>query len=170
MPICLEVTSILWSLTYICWNKFYLRWCIQYAGKVMKLLLIGSTIRHLPIDFGPSLNTLLYLQFYEDFSANYVSWWTGHRMNNIASRRRFNIVGCCNNYPASKVHGANMGPTWVLSAPDGPNVGPMNVAIRVVQYNMIMNTALQWPRYHIFRVCTHNICHPHGRAIECILR
>ena len=32
--------------------------------------------------------------------------------------------------PESKVHGANMGPTWVLSAPDGPHVGPMNLAIR----------------------------------------
>ena len=30
----------------------------------------------------------------------------------------------------SKVNGANMGPTWVLSAPDGPHVGPMNLAIR----------------------------------------
>ena len=30
--------------------------------------------------------------------------------------------------PDNKVHGANMGPTWVLSAPDGPHVGPMNVA------------------------------------------
>ena len=29
-----------------------------------------------------------------------------------------------------KVYGANMGPTWVLSAPDGPHVGPMNVAMR----------------------------------------
>ena len=28
------------------------------------------------------------------------------------------------------VHGANMGPTWVLLAPDGPHVGPMNLAIR----------------------------------------
>ena len=27
---------------------------------------------------------------------------------------------------------ANMGPTWVLSAPDGPHVGPMNLAIRGV--------------------------------------
>ena len=35
-------------------------------------------------------------------------------------------------YPDSKVHGANMGPTWVMSAPDGPHVGPMNLAIRVV--------------------------------------
>ena len=31
--------------------------------------------------------------------------------------------------PDNKVHGANMGPIWVLSAPDGPHVGPMNLAI-----------------------------------------
>ena len=31
--------------------------------------------------------------------------------------------------PDSKVYGTNMGPTWVLSAPDGPYVGPMNLAI-----------------------------------------
>ena len=36
-----------------------------------------------------------------------------------------------NPYPDSKVHGANMGPTWVLSAPDGPHVDPMNLAIMV---------------------------------------
>ena len=36
------------------------------------------------------------------------------------------------NYPDSKVHGANMGPTWVLSAPDGPHVDPMICAIWVV--------------------------------------
>ena len=34
-------------------------------------------------------------------------------------------------FPDSKVHGANMGTTWVLSAPDGPHVGPMNLALRV---------------------------------------
>ena len=34
------------------------------------------------------------------------------------------------NVPDSKVHGANMGPTWVLSAPNGPHVGPMNLVIR----------------------------------------
>ena len=32
--------------------------------------------------------------------------------------------------PDSRVHGANMGPTWVLSAPDGPHVGLINLAIR----------------------------------------
>ena len=43
--------------------------------------------------------------------------------------------------PDSKVHGANMGRTWVLSAPDGPYVGPMNLAIKeeltvTLQYTM----------------------------------
>ena len=33
------------------------------------------------------------------------------------------------NTPDSKVYGANMGPTWVLSAPDGPHVGPMSLDI-----------------------------------------
>ena len=32
--------------------------------------------------------------------------------------------------PDSKVHGANIGPTWVLSAPDGPHVGPLSIAIK----------------------------------------
>ena len=31
--------------------------------------------------------------------------------------------------PDSNVHWAYMGPIWVLSAPDGPHVGPMNCAI-----------------------------------------
>ena len=40
-------------------------------------------------------------------------------------------------YPDSKVRGANMGPTWVLSAPDGPHVGPMNLAIWVAYYDRL---------------------------------
>ena len=34
-------------------------------------------------------------------------------------------------YPDNKDHGANMGPTWVLSAPGGPHVGSINLVIRV---------------------------------------
>ena len=41
--------------------------------------------------------------------------------------------------PDSKVHGANMGPTWVLSAPDGPHVGPMNLAMNLA---LAVNIAL----------------------------
>ena len=32
--------------------------------------------------------------------------------------------------PDSKVHGANMEPTWVISAPDGLHVGRRNLVIR----------------------------------------
>ena len=39
--------------------------------------------------------------------------------------------------PDSTVHGAIMEPTWVMSAPDGPHVGPMNRAIRGVLFNFI---------------------------------
>ena len=43
----------------------------------------------------------------------------------------------------SKVNGANMGPTWVLSAPDGPHVGPMNAAIREdIHPKIILNSNL----------------------------
>ena len=54
-----------------------------------------------------------------------------------------------NHVPDSKVHGANMGPTWVLSAPDGPHVGPMNLAIRDSLYQPIeagwcMYASVKW--------------------------
>ena len=66
-------------------------------------------------------------------------------------------------YPDRKIHGANiMGPTWVLSAPDGPHVGPMNVAIRVFYTDTLLGCcigigAITWhdsshdktPRYRI---------------------
>ena len=38
-------------------------------------------------------------------------------------------------FPDKKVHGANMGPTWVLSAPDGPHFGPMNLVIGISSSN-----------------------------------
>ena len=33
-------------------------------------------------------------------------------------------------FPDSIIHGVNMWPTWVLSAPDRPHVGPVNLPIR----------------------------------------
>ena len=42
---------------------------------------------------------------------------------------------CVDPIPDSKVNVANMEPTWVMSAPDGPCVGPMNRVIRDVLYN-----------------------------------
>ena len=57
-----------------------------------------------------------------------------------------------NTLPDSKVHGANMGPTWVLSVPDGPHVGPMNLAIRAG------NQELSWCRlrHHWGHRCRHD--------------
>ena len=37
--------------------------------------------------------------------------------------------------PDSKVHGANMGPTLVLSAPGGPHDRPINLLTGTVKYN-----------------------------------
>ena len=45
--------------------------------------------------------------------------------------------------PDKKVHGANMGPTWVLSAPDGPHVGPMNLVIKV--NSSCLTSHFRWP-------------------------
>ena len=46
-------------------------------------------------------------------------------------------------HPDSKVHRANMGPTWVLSAPDGPHVGPINLAIRTESSSRTLNDGLK---------------------------
>ena len=45
----------------------------------------------------------------------------------------FYVNGSSETFPDSKVHVANMGPTWVLSSPGGPHDGPMNLAIRVTK-------------------------------------
>ena len=59
--------------------------------------------------------------------------------------------------PDNTVHGTNMWPTWVLSAPDGPHVGPMNFAIRViVQLLRIVLRILQ--RMHS-EINTENLTH-----------
>ena len=47
--------------------------------------------------------------------------------------------------PDSKVHGAIMGPTWVLSAPDGPHVGPVNLAIRVFSETLLSHRRKSGP-------------------------
>ena len=41
-------------------------------------------------------------------------------------------------YPDSKVHGANMGPTWGQQDPGGPNVGHVNLTIRVLAWTLFI--------------------------------
>ena len=45
-------------------------------------------------------------------------------------------------YPDSKVHGANMGPTWGRQDPGGPYVGHMNLAI------WVLNITFRFDRHH----------------------
>ena len=61
----------------------------------------------------------------------------------------------------SKVHGANMGPTWVLSAPDGPHIDPMSLAIKVylskkisIQVEFTFFIFIGWPGAVCWRACT----------------
>ena len=53
-------------------------------------------------------------------------------------------------FPDSKVHGANMEPTWVLSAPDGSHIGPMNLAIRVYFDNAHTSLRNSWEWTHVY--------------------
>ena len=58
-------------------------------------------------------------------------------------------------WPDSKFNGANMGPTWVLSAPDGPHVGPMNLAIRVIAYTSPCDVCTQFAFFCVlYRIIT----------------
>ena len=47
-------------------------------------------------------------------------------------------------FPDSKVHGANMGPTWVLSAPDGPHVGPQEPCYNALSLLLVLT---EWIYY-----------------------
>ena len=73
-------------------------------------------------------------------------------------------------YTDSKVHGANMGSTWVLSAPDGPHVGPMNFAIRVVTVVCLTNISADeyTARTHFVFIATSvHLCQSLCVTIEC---
>ena len=66
---------------------------------------------------------------------------TGH----FYEDRILQVLSLSHNTPHNKVHGANMGPIWVLSAPDVPHIGPMNLAIRDASY---YNTSLVKTAYY----------------------
>ena len=43
--------------------------------------------------------------------------------------------------PDNKVHGANMGPTWVLSAPDGPHVSLSGMVVKYIDILMYISVS-----------------------------
>ena len=49
------------------------------------------------------------------------------------------LLQCGINPPDINVHGANMGPTWLLSSPGGPHVEPMNLAIWAIVRKLFLS-------------------------------
>ena len=74
------------------------------------------------IQFDKCINNYIYIK-----EEDYITHQCSNLDNSLANTLANTAVEV---RPDSKVHGYNMGPTWVLSAPDGPHVGPMNLAIR----------------------------------------
>ena len=85
-------------------------------------------------------------------------------------------------YPDSSAHGASMGPTWVLPAPDGPHAGPMNLAIRVsaeelAQWSIyssitrviISSLITYWSLVYYIHVCACELDHNLFRINACCL-
>ena len=61
-----------------------------------------------------------------------VLWWSRLSMYSRTSQTKIVFMLICSiifDTPDSKVHGANMGSTWVLSDPRRPHVGHMKIAI-----------------------------------------
>ena len=57
--------------------------------------------------------------------------------------------------PDSKVNVANVAPTWVLSAPGRPHVGPMDVAIRARIPLRADISCLNWQKWKTHNICIH---------------
>ena len=75
-----------------------------------------------------------------------VMWETSHYFNRqIAFCQISTIANRVN--PDSKVHVNYMGPTWVLPAPVGTHVGPMNLAIREVMSPVTQQTTVVHKAY-----------------------
>ena len=104
-----------------------LTWKSPYLGKTVYLLRRGPVLhcawRRSRVN-SSSLNKID-----EKLQTNLVSAISSNSNNPLFKQRWPNLPL---HFPDSKVHGANMGPTWVLSAQDGPHVGPVNLAIWVI--------------------------------------
>ena len=76
------------------------------------------------------------------------------------NERKCPLCICVGDDPDSKVYGANMRPTWVLSAPGWSHVGPINLAIRGVTFCSCMCYQWNWPESTLSNdvPCIRRIC------------
>ena len=114
-------------------NRFYHFPNFSNYENLQFLDISHNYITIIPNDFLPTTIALLVLREnpIECLAENY--WCTPHsRLNTLLLtcsdgkvwRKPHTDVLCQGNSPDSKVHGANMGPTWGRQDPGGPHVGP----------------------------------------------
>ena len=126
---------------------------------------------HYPNQWWPIFSWTLRNEFWRNLNQNKIILFFIPKKGDLkmpcAKRRQFCpgltlsiISGWC--LPGCKFHVANMGPIWVLSAPDGPHVGHMNLAIRVSMADTylvaISSTVLIFAAVSILCWLTHRIC------------
>ena len=85
--------------------------------------------------------------------------WHAHRQHWCGDACQISDDRATQNTPDSKVHGANMGPTWVLSAPAGPHVCPMNLGIRDIYRSFeILRDLMAFRTINVIKYLTLTFC------------
>ena len=120
---------ISWNCFYLFFSKFNLRWASMFdLAPISPMILATNTqirLRH-----SPETMKLIFVSqsaLHESFHLDKVSKWIVDDIKLLLARNKYVVPPASKD---SKVHGANMGLIWGLSAPDEPHVGPMNLAIR----------------------------------------
>ena len=111
-------SAMMWHFHYCCLVMAQ----VEYVSSLVNGCCIALCIKH-------NRNFILMFQKY--------SWWWRPGFDGkckIMSKTFGNKLSARNNdilshYPDSKVHGANMGPTWVLSAQMGPMLSPWTLLL-----------------------------------------
>ena len=118
----------------------YARVC-RLFGAIKAIIISLDQHISMKFDFSFNFQTCVFVKtfgnvMYKMSAILFRHWWNKGTNDMNTLSRAIAIV-----FPDKKVHGANMGPTWVLSAPDGPHVGPMNLAIKA-NYGLMISTLM----------------------------
>ena len=122
------------------WRSRYYPVSINWIVQKYYILLIGSLMEHKAATIFLKIPIIFYDCDLGLFLFNYLL--VNLTANSLAMSKH--------NNPDYKVRRANMGPTWVLSAPDGPHVGPMNLTIRKAFFQ-VMSCCRQDSRHNMKR-------------------
>ena len=135
------------------WNvKQFMYWYVSQYFVIYQYLIFSCPISHLKqclfalYSLFPHIESCLFILLQVHYCVieelSFINHNNGHVIAKYSMWWYYCLSSVNNNYSDGKVHGASMGPPWVLSAPGGPHVGPINIAIRVHQPNPI-NGAVQ---------------------------